>query len=286
MSQSTGVEGQVVEESGEKKRPAIWFILLLTMACVLALAGLTWSYSLAGRLTHAEAQLAATQKQNQQLADALEQTNAKLRVTTKTLGHRVGETQKELARRAQNLLHRQQANAKRLEQEQEGTQTQVSSVTGDVAGVQSDVGGVKGNLQQTQSQLAGDEAQMRKMQGDLGIQSGLIATNAQELEILKHRGDRDYYPFTLRKGKKKAVATIALRLRRVNVKHSMYTMTVFSDDRKIEKKDRSLNEPVQFYTGKQHLLFELVVNKMSHNEVQGYVSTPKNAPKPVVVGKN
>ena len=50
---------------------------------------------------------------------------------------------------------------------------------------------------------------------------------------------------------------------------------------KFEKKDKGLNEPVQFYTGKDNMLFELVVNNIDKNMVKGYISTPKNAPKPV-----
>jgi hypothetical protein len=265
-----------MQSDHDPKRPSKLFVLLLAAAFIAAVAGLLWSYSLAGRLTHAEAQLAATQQQNQQLARALNETNAKLRVTSRTFGQRLGITQRQLKRRADDLLHRQQAAATRLEQQQNSTQAQVSSVT-------TDVGGVKTGLNQTKSQLASDEAQMKQMQGDLGVQSGLIATNQKELQVLQHIGDRVYYPFTLQKGKKQAVATVALQLRRVNVKHNTYSITVFSDDRKIEKKNRALDEPVQFYTGPQHLLFELVVNKISRNQVQGYIATPKNAPKPVAV---
>ena len=268
-----------MQDEQEERRPSKWLIGVLAAAFVTALAGLLWSYSLAGRLTHAEAQLAATQQQNQQLAKALDETNAKLRVTRRTLGQRLGLTQREIQRRANDLLHRQQSAARQLQQEQQSTQTQVSSVSSDVGGVQTD-------LNETKSQLASDEAQMKKMQGDLGVQSGLIATNERELKVLEQMGERNYYPFTLRKGKKQSVATVTLDLRRVNVKHKTYTMTIFSGKRKIEKKNRSLDEPVQFYVGTQHLLFELVVNKISHNEVQGYIATPKNAPQPPVAAKD
>ena len=77
------------------------------------------------------------------------------------------------------------------------------------------------------------------------------------------------------------MATVALKLKKADPKHNRYTLEVFADDKTIEKKDRGLNEPVQFYTGKDHLLFELVVNDISKNQIQGYVSTPKDAPKPV-----
>jgi hypothetical protein len=120
------------------------------------------------------------------------------------------------------------------------------------------------------------------MKGDLGVQSGLIATNAHELDLLKHMGDRNYYEFTLAKHRKKAVATVALELKKADTRHSRFTLVVYSDDKQILKKDRSLDEPIQFYTGKQHLLYELVVNRIANkNTVEGYIATPKNAPVPV-----
>jgi gas vesicle protein len=259
-----------MRDEQEEKRPSKWLVGVLAVAFVAAVAGLLWSYSLAGRLTHAEAQLAATQQQNQQLAKALNETNAKLRTTRETLGHRLGATQRELRRRAQELLHRQQAAARQLQQEQQSTQTQVTSVT-------SDVGGVATDLNLTKSQLASDEARMKTMQGDLGVESGLIATNGRELQVLEQLGERDYFPFTLQKGKKQAVATVALELRHVNGKHRTYTMTIYSGKHRIEKKNRALDEPVQFYTGKQRVLYELVVNKIARNEVRGYIAAPKAA---------
>lgn len=257
-----------MQHDQEEKRPSKWFIAILAVIFVLAVAGLLWSYSLSGRLTDAEAQLAATQQQNQQLAHALDQTNAKLRITRETLGHRLGVTQRELRQRARDLMHQQQAAASQLQQEQQSTQTQMSSVT-------TDMGGVTTDLNLTKSQLATDEARMKQMQGDLGVQSGLIATNERELQVLEQLGQRDYYPFTLRKGKKQSVATVQLELRRVNVKHRTYTLTIFSDKRKIEKKNRALDQPVQFYSGSRHLLYELVVNKIVRNQVQGYIAAPK-----------
>lgn len=268
----------MVQDEQEGKRPSLWFVALLAVAIVMAVAGLMWSYSLAGRLTHAEAQLSATQKQNQQLASALDETNAKLRVTSRTLGHRLGAARREMRRRAARLLHRQKAAQRKLEEEQQNTKTQVSSVT-------DAVGGVKNGLEQTQAQLAAEEAQMRRMQGDLGIQSGLIATNERELKVLESLGGRSYYPFSLRKGQKKTVATVALQLRRVNERRQTYSITVYSGDKKIEKKDRALDEPLQFYIGEPRMLFELVVNKIGHNQVEGYIATPVTTPRPAAAGK-
>jgi len=253
------------------------FIGALAVAVLCAIAGLVWSYKLAGRLTTAEAQVASAQQQNQKLATALDQTNARLKVTTETLGQSLGMTQKQLEAKAQDLLARQQADAKQLQQ----AQRQISSVSNDVSGVKTDVGGVKTDLTATKTQLQTDEAAMTAMKGDMGLQSGLIATNSKELDVLKHMGDRNYYEFTLGKNQRKAVATVALELKKADPKHSKFTLVVYADDKEIQKKDRNLDEPIQFYTGKDHLLYELVVNSIDKNQIKGYIATPKGAPVPV-----
>lgn len=261
------------------------FLALLAVAVLAAIAGLAWSYHLSGRVTNAEAQLSQAQQRNEKLASALDETNARLKVTTETLGQRLGLTQKQLETKvdakAQELLHRQEADTKRLETAQAATDQHVSTVSTDVSSVKTDVGGVKTDLTQTKTELKSAESQLQSMKGDMGVQSGLIATNHNELEILKHKGDRNYYEFTLTKGQKKPVSTVSLELKKADVKHSRYTLEVYADDKQIEKKDRGLNEPVQFYTGKDNLLYELVVNSVDKNTVKGYVSTPKNAPVPV-----
>jgi DNA repair exonuclease SbcCD ATPase subunit len=269
---------------GEQRSYSGLFLGLLAVAVILAIAGLGWSYYLSGRLTHAETQLSQAQQQNDKLATALDETNARLKVTSDTLGHSLGLTQKQLELKAQELLRRQQADATRIqsvETQQQATQKAVSSVSSDVSSVKTDVGGVKTDLTNTQSELKTAETQLQSMKGDLGVQSGLIATNHDELEILKHKGDRNYYEFTLSKGQRKPVSTVSLELKKADLKHSRYTLDVYADDKKIEKKDRGLNEPVQFYTGKDNYLYELVVNSIDKNVVKGYISTPKSAPAPV-----
>jgi chromosome segregation ATPase len=274
-------ETTAAPEQPERRSFSGLFAALLATAVLCALAGLVWSYMLAGRLTHAEAQLTTAQEQNQKLARALNETNARLKVTSETLGQSLGLTQKQLEQKAQDLLARQQAEAARLEKENAAERKQISSVSSDVSGVKTDVGGVKTDLSNTRTELQQAETQMQQMKGDLGLQSGLIATNAKELDILKHLGDRNYYEFTLDKNRKQAVATVALELKKADAKHSRFTVVVYSDDKEIQKKDRNLDEPIQFYTGKDHLLYELVVNNISRNQIRGYIATPKGAPVPV-----
>jgi chromosome segregation ATPase len=271
-------------ESGQRSFSGV-FLAMLAAGLLAALGGLVWSYTLNNRLTKAEGQLAQAQQENDKLAGELAQTNARLKVETQTLGQTVGLTQRQLESRANDLLRRQEADAKRLESEQAANRQQIGAVSSDVTSVKTDVGGVKTDVAQTKTDLQNTQAQLQSMKGDMGVQSGLIATNHSELEILKHKGDRNYYEFTLHKGQRQPVSTVGLELRKADQKHSRYTLNVYADDKKIEKKDRGLNEPVQFYTGKDNNLYELVVNNISKDQIQGYVSTPKSVPAPVSVAR-
>ena len=79
---------------------------------------------------------------------------------------------------------------------------QITAVSGEVAGVKTDVGGVKTDVASTKADLEATKAKLASAVGDLGMQSGLIAKTRDDLEILKHQGDRNYYEFTLVKGAK------------------------------------------------------------------------------------
>jgi hypothetical protein len=272
-------------EAAEREHSGL-FIAIVGFAALAGLCGLIWCYTLENRLEKSQALVLASQQQNAKLADQLNETDARLRVTSETLGKSVGLTQRQLEERATDLLKRQQADASRLEKEQvaaqAASQKQIGEVSGEVSNVKTDVGGVKTDVAQTKVQLEGDEARLRSMTGDLGVQSGLIATNGKELDILKHKGDRNYYTFTLNKGAKPSpFSGVSLSLKKSDPKHSRYTLEVDADDKKIEKRDKGLDEPVQFYTGRDNLLYELVVNNINKNQVVGYLSTPKNAPVPL-----
>jgi chromosome segregation ATPase len=198
------------------------------------------------------------------------------------LAHQVGLTKKELAQRAAELQAQQKAAESRLEKEESESQKQIGQVSGEVAGVKTDVGGVKTDVASTKADLAATNAKLQSAVGDLGVQSGLIATTRGDLETLKHRGDRNYYEFTLLRGAKpQPVATVSLQLKKTDAKHGKFTVNVSSDDKTIEKKERNIAEPIQFYSGRDHLLFELVVWSVDKNKATGYLSTPKAAPTPV-----
>jgi len=256
---------------------------VLAVALLIGLGGLIWSYTLNTRLGGQEAALADAKQQNAKLASDLRETNARLKVATEELGNSLGLTQKQMDSRAQQILAREQADSKRLESAQKETAQAVTAVSNDVSSVKTDVGGVKTDLGKTQTDLATTISQLTSMKGDLSDHSSLIARNRDELDLLKHKGDRNYYEFTLNKGQRKPVGTVSLELKKADAKKNRFTLVVSSDDKQYEKKDRNVNEPLQFYSGKDPQLFEIVVNTVGgkNSQITGYLTTPKGAPAPV-----
>jgi chromosome segregation ATPase len=254
----------------------------VAVAMLLGIGAMIWSYSLSNKLAAQQLAMTDSTAQNTKLAAALQDTNARLNVATDELKTSLGLTQKQLDTRSAAL----QIREVRGEQTTARLATAQKQTAGQVAAVQTDVGGVKTDVAKTQSDLVETNNQMTSMKGDLNGHSTLIARNADELEILKHKGDRNYYEFTLVKGQKKQVGTVSLMLKRADSKRSKFTLAVFSDDKQYEKKDKSLNEPLQFFSGKDPMLYEIVVNNVSaKNTVTGYLSTPKGAPAPVVIAE-
>ncbi|SRR6266568_3271028 len=273
---------QVVAESAPSYSGAL--LGAIAVAVLAAIGGLIWTYSLSSRIAHQETALVEANQQNAKLDAELRETNARLKVATDELGKSLGLTQKQMDARADEIIQRQKADNKRLETAQKQTAQQVSAVSSDVSTVKTDVGGVKTDVAKTQSDLAAAVAQLTTMKGDLSDHGSLIARNHDELETLKHKGDRNYYEFSLLKGQKKPVGTVSLELKKADSKKSRFTLSVFADDKQYDKKDRNLNEPLQFYSGKDPGLFEIVVNSISSkNTISGYLSTPKAAPAPVSV---
>jgi chromosome segregation ATPase len=264
-------------------------IAAIGIALLFGVVSLIWAWSLSGRLTTQQQELNEARQKNVQLAADLRETDARLRVTADELGKSLGLTQKQMDTRAQQLLARetaQEAAARRLETAQKETAQQVNAVASDVSSVKTDVGGVKTDLGKTKNDLAGAVATLTSMRGDLSDHASLIARNHDELEILKHKGDRNYYEFTLSKNQRQPVGTVSLELKKTDAKKNRFTLLVYADDKKYEKKDRNVNEPLQFYSGSEPGLFEIVVNSIdSKNQVKGYLSTPKSAPVPPPVGE-
>jgi chromosome segregation ATPase len=177
--------------------------------------------------------------------------------------------------------------AKQIQAEEAKVQQQVSTEISEakqaantanakIADVSTDVGGVKTQVSATQAELQKTISDLKSARGDMGVQSGLIATNASELQALRRLGERNYFEIKLGKTKTpQRIGDITLQLRKTDPKRNTYTVDVMADDVKTEKKDKNINEPLQFYTGKAKQPYEIVINKVQKDMIIGYLATPK-----------
>lgn len=151
------------------------------------------------------------------------------------------------------------------------TDARVGSLTGTVENVEQDVA-------KTQKELEATISDLKTVRGDLGLQSGLIATNGKELNALRQLGERNYFNFDIGKNKQpQKVGAIRIRLKKSDRKRNRFTIELWADDRRIEKKNKTLLEPVQFYVLGSRIPYEIVVQKVEKNRIAGYLATPKVA---------
>jgi hypothetical protein len=133
-----------------------------------------------------------------------------------------------------------------------------------VNGVKTDLSSTKGSIEQ----LRGEHGE-------------LIARNHEELEQLKRMGERDYYEFSLTsKGQKEHVGSTQIEFRSASSKKHQYTVALYVDDMRLEKKNKAVNEPIYFYAGGSRQPLELVVNQVGDKKIAGYLSVPKAGASP------
>jgi uncharacterized protein (DUF3084 family) len=269
-------EQPVVYHPEPQSHVAQWVLIAVAVAYVAASA-----YFIYAQRTELQKVTQAQTTSEKQIGDLTKRMQT-AESDSETLARQLGMTKKELATRAAALQREQQAAAASLAKEAQEEKNDINAVAGEVGNVKTDVGGVKTDVAATKASLDATIAKLQTTIGDLGQQSGLIANTRSDLEALKHRGDRQYYEFTLLKGAKpQAFSTVALQLKKTDPKRGKYTLDVTADDKTIEKRDKNQSEPVQFYTGRDHMLYELVVWTVDKKKITGYLSTPKNAPIPI-----
>jgi hypothetical protein len=274
-------EGELVEVPTESGSSALkWVVSLL--AVIYVAGSLYFLFNLRERIDQLGKDQTASNAQIAELGKRMQSAEA----DAETLATQLGMTKKELASRSAELQREQSAQRASQQKLADEQKQQFSQVNGEVANVKTDVGGVKTDVASTKAELASTEAKLQSTMGDLGVQSGLIANTRSDLEVLKHKGDRNYYEFTLVKGAQpQPVSTVSLQLKKTDPKKGKFTVNVTSDDKTIEKKDRNVSEPIQFYSGRDHLLYEMVVWSVDKKQAVGYLSTPKGAPVPVTTGQ-
>jgi hypothetical protein len=190
-------------------------------------------------------------------------------------------------RYADQLAKKLSAQEKEAQEQQQALQEKMSAQFGEirqassqteekVSGIATDVTSVKSEVAQTKSDLDKAVNDLHSVRGDMGVQSGLIATNAKELATLKALGERSYFEFQLTKTKApQKVGDVAVQLKKSDTKRNRYTIELVADDKHVEKKDRSINEPVQFYMAKARIPYEIVVNEVKNDRIIGYLAAPK-----------
>ncbi len=214
---------------------------------------------------------------NRRNVDALRE---ELDTARKAAASAVGQVKVEAQKHAEDLARKLEAEQKRQQQqvstELSAVKEAASTTNTKIADVSTEVSSVRTEVAATKSELDKTIAELKSVRGDLGVQSGLIATNGKELTALKALGDRNYYEFKLAKNKKmEKVGSVSMRLTNADTKKNKYTIQLIADDKQVEKKDKNVNEPLQFYVAGARSPYEIVVNQISKDLIVGYLATPK-----------
>jgi len=251
-------------------------------AALIALALLVAYLFYAGYTQRDKLQTALTAATNQEavLAAEIDQSNSRvadMRAKLEVTSQKLGLTEDELAR-ARTL-------AESIKQEQKDSDAQLAAQIGQVqtqtaqqiGAVSTDLSGTKTDLSATKQDLAATKAQLTSTIGDLGVQSGLIAHNEGEVQELQRMNQRNIFQFNIKKTKDPTrVGPIQVKLESMDPKRNKYTIMVTADDRATEKKDKTAEEPVQFYVKGATQPYEIVVFDVSKDHIAGYLSTPKD----------
>jgi uncharacterized phage infection (PIP) family protein YhgE len=212
------------------------------------------------------------QSAHEKADSAIKQAKAEVQRQSAQLSRKMDDAQQQVAGELVELKDATTTAKSKLDE----VSADVTGVKTDVTGVKTDVTGVKTDVASTQSQVEKDGAQFRQVMGDMGVMSGLIATNGKDLQALRELGERNYFEFDLSKGQlTKKVGDVTLSLKKADPKRNRYTVDILADDKHVEKKDRTINEPVQLYVAENRQPYEVVVNQIKKDEVVGYLSTPK-----------
>lgn len=208
----------------------------------------------------------AAVQNSRQTVNALE---AQLRAQRRAASREVGQAKIDAENRVASLQNQVAQAQAQQQQAIEAVKATADTATTKIASVSTDVQNNKTQLDQT-------IASLKRVAGDVDNHTSLIATNGKELDALKQLGERNYAEFTIQKSKQpQRVGDIMVQLKKADPKRNRFTISVIADDKTVEKKDRTVNEPIQFYTSKAKQPEEIVVNSVSKNSIAGYLAMPK-----------
>ena len=223
-----------------------------------------------------EGQSISAQTSRRTIESLRDQLEAQRRQVSMASGQARDEATRRVAETEKRLQAAQEAQAKAFDAKVNDVKQATDTANSKIAEVGTEVTGVKTDVASTKSELEKTIADLKRVNGDLTGQASLIATNGKELDALKSLGERNYFEFTV--GKTKApqkVGDVLLQLKKTDPKHNRFTIAITADDKIQERKDKTINEPLQFYTSKAHQPYEIVVNQVQKNQIVGYLATPK-----------
>jgi len=281
---SQGMNSTPAEPRREGKSGKMGLLLGLLFA-VAASEGI-YAWHLTSQMQKSEQTLTAKLERQQNMIDQLNNQYGSATQRFASIEDEIAYTKGELGNTKGEINRTRQYAAQIDKKHKEATETLNSELgklaedqvaaRGAIGSVNNEVSGVKQDVSKTKDELASTKSQLQRVVGDMGVQSDLIARNHDELAELRARGERDYIEFDLRKSDKaQRVGGMGLLLKKTDVKRQRYTVNLLADDREIEKKDKTVFEPVQFYLSGARTATEIVVNQIYKDRIVGYVSAPK-----------
>ena len=252
-----------------------WIGIVVVALAVISLAALGVGWTASNRSAALQQTLTTQTQQFHQNEDMLSQrlskaedTNAQLQGELSVVTDKMKLTQGELTRARAQAKQIKEEDAKQLADLQNNVNGELATKASvdDVNKLGTDVTAVKTDLDATKTNL-------NMTRGEFGT---LIAKNHDEVEELRRLGERDYYEFTIdKRNTREKVGDLMVELRGVNEKKNLYTVAIYVDDNRYEKKNRSANEPIYFFTHGSRAPLEFTVNQIGKDKIVGYLSVPK-----------
>jgi chromosome segregation ATPase len=263
----------------ENKSGASWQLPAIIVLGLVAIGGLAFGWNASSKLDDTQKQVAAQVSSLKQgvdqdmtsLKDRVvqdEKTNADLQGDLKVVTDKLKITQGQLKKARAEAAKAVEDTTTKLSALDTSVHTELATkaANDDLKNVDTKVGGVRTDLDTTREDL-------KMARSEMGT---LIARNHDEIDQLRRLGERDYVEFTIAgKNKPQKVGNLTVELKGINEKRSQFTVAMTAEDRKIEKKNRNMNEPIFFYISGTKIPEELVINKLGKDTISGYVSIPK-----------
>ena len=233
--------------------------------------------ALQSRIDKIEEASSVTTRSNRKTVDELrEQLDRARRQASALVGEAKQEALKKVDDTRAQLEAAQEQNKQQLKSDISQVREQTDSANNKISQVGNDVTAVKTDLTSTKSELEKTVAELKRATGEIDGHSVMIATNGKELAALRALGERNFVEFTVHKSKQaQKVADVSILLKNADPKKNRYTIELTADDKTTEKKDRGINEPLQFMTSKAKQPYELIVNDVKKDTIAGYLSVPK-----------